>query len=232
MTKVAAFSVYGFKILNALKNCYSSSKLCSKFYLELVLSLDYSGTPPIVHYEEGYFMQCNPLIGKRLVLTPVGDPDMTHNLASNEVIRFEPALLELDAKKLEVYQCEECAEPFSYEKARNSRCERVGIEAAFPKNNTVITYTIGRDLFPVVRGCSGERGFLWFGDFQTVEVDGLSLPIEGLRSFLRQVYPDLLPEFKDEPIMKCIDGKILAANIPMTTQLLKERQQRELSDIW
>ena len=89
---------------------------------------------------------------------------------------------------------------------------------------------IGKELVPVVRGNSGERGYIWSFPSQVVQVEDSLIQLYGLKTLIQNVFPELLPKFSGKPIMSYIDGVTLAANIPLTEALLKEQTRKELID--
>ena len=113
---------------------------------------------------------------------------------------------------------------------RVTTTKNVVAKTTFPKIGTEITFTIGRDLVPVVRGNSGERGYIWSFPTKPIQIGDTIIQLYGLKTLIQQVFPELLPRFSGKPLMSYIDGVTLAANIPMTQAIIREQQRKERID--
>ena len=114
---------------------------------------------------------------------------------------------------------------------RVDNTKRVVAKTTFPKIGTEISIQPGVELVPVVRGNDGKRGYIWSFPTQliTVEFEGelYTLQVYGLKTLIRQLYPELEPQFSGKPMMDYIDGVTLAASIPQTHALLKKHMREE-----
>jgi hypothetical protein len=99
-----------------------------------------------------------------------------------------------------------------------------------PKSGQEISWAIGKELVPVVRGNDGQRGYIWILPTHMRQYGDTMIQIFGLKTLIQQVYPELLPKFSGKPMMTYIDGLVLAASIPQTEALMKEHRRRELQD--
>jgi len=106
----------------------------------------------------------------------------------------------------------------------------VTAKTTLPKVGQEISYTIGKDLVPVVRGNDGQRGYIWSIPTHTRQYGDTMIQIIGLKTLITQISPELLPRFSGKPVMMYIDGLALAASIPMTEAILKEYRRKELQD--
>ncbi len=174
----------------------------------------------------------NPLYGKKLLITPMMRPDAKRNLAFDEVLGPDIVVRDYNAGEA-IYGAAEDVQRMvgDYEIIHVDETKKVTAKTTFPKIGTEITYQVGVDLVPVVRGNDGKRGYIW--SFPTcvlqVELDGqvYAVQVYGLKTLLRQVYPELEPRFSGKPIMDYIDGVTLAASIPQTNSLLKKHIRNE-----
>lgn len=173
----------------------------------------------------------HPLFGKTILLTPLLYPDAKRYITYDEPLGPEMEVREFDAGAAIQGYGEDKDRMFGeYEIVSRNKSKQIIAQSSIPKVGTEITYTIGRDLVPVVRGNSGDRGYIWSFPSQVVQVKDTQIQLYGLKTLIQQVYPELLHEFKDKPMMTYIDGVTLTANIPLTTALLKKAQRQELID--
>ena len=118
-----------------------------------------------------------------------------------------------------------------YKVLKVDKTRQVIAKTTFPKIGTEISWQIGAELVPVVRGNDGKRGYIWSypTSIQQIIVDGEAYAIQlyGLKTLIRQVYPELEPKFSGKPMMDYIDGVTLAASIPQTHALLKKHIREE-----
>jgi hypothetical protein len=117
-----------------------------------------------------------------------------------------------------------------YEIKSINRSKQVMAKTTFPKIGTEISWCLGKELVPVVRGNSGERGYIWSFPTKVIQVEDTLIQVYGLKTLIQQVFPELIPKFSGKPLMSYIDGITLAANIPMTEALIREQQRKERID--
>lgn len=178
------------------------------------------------------FDASHPLFGKRILITPLMVPDAKRNLAYDEVLGPEIVVRDYNAGEA-IYGAAEDVQRMvgDYEVVRVDKTKRVIAKTTFPKIGTEISIQLGSELVPVVRGNDGKRGYIW--SFPTrllhVEYQGETYAIQvyGLKTLIRQIYPELEPEFSGKPMMDYIDGVTLAASIPQTHALLKKHIRAE-----
>lgn len=173
----------------------------------------------------------HPLYGKRILLTPLMVPDAKRNLAYDEELGPEIEVEEFNAGESIHGQPEDVDRMAGdYKIIRTNPHRKVIAKTTFPKIGTEISWRIGYDLVPVVRGNSGERGYIWSFPNKLIQVEDTILSVYGLKTLIQGTFPELLEEFKGKPMMSYIDGVTLAANIPLTEALLKKRARKELID--
>ena len=158
-------------------------------------------------------------------------PDAKRNLAYDEELGPEMTVRDVDAGE-QIYGQPESVQNMvrDYEVTRIDKSKKVVAKTTFPKIGTELSMCIGKELVPVVRGNSGERGYIWSFPSQVVQVEDSLIQLYGLKTLIQNVFPELLPKFSGKPIMSYIDGVTLAANIPLTEALLKEQTRKELID--
>jgi hypothetical protein len=103
-------------------------------------------------------------------------------------------------------------------------------KTTLPKSGQEISWAIGQELVPVVRGNDGQRGYIWSMVTHMRQVGDTMIQIYGLKTLITQIYPELLPRFSGKPVMMYVDGLVLAASIPQTDAILKEHRRKELQD--
>lgn len=171
------------------------------------------------------------LYGKRILITPLMRPDAKRNLAFDEVLGPEIEVSDFEAGEHIYGEPESVTQMVGdYEIKRVNRDKRVVAKTTFPKIGTEISWCIGKELVPVVRGNSGERGYIWSFPTKVIQVGDTLIQVYGLKTLIQQVFPELLPRFSGKPVMSYIDGITLAANIPMTEALIREQQRKERID--
>lgn len=173
----------------------------------------------------------HPLYGKTILITPMMRPDAKRNLAYDEVLGPEIVVKDFEAGE-HIYGAPEDVTQMvgDYEIVHRDTTKQVVAKTTFPKIGTEITFTIGRDLVPVVRGNSGERGYIWSFPTRPIQIGDTIIQLYGLKTLIQQVFPNLLQRFSGKPLMSYIDGVTLAANIPMTHAIIQEEQRKERID--
>ena len=176
-------------------------------------------------------IQTHPLYGKRILITPLMTPDAKRNLAFDEDLGPEIEVREFEAGE-HIYGAPEDVTQMvgDYEIVRRDTSKHVIAKTTFPKIGTEISWCIGKELVPVVRGNSGERGYIWSFPTKVIQVGDTLIQVYGLKTLIQQVFPELIPRFSGKPLMSYIDGVTLAANIPMTEALIREQQRKERID--
>lgn len=176
-------------------------------------------------------LKSHPLYGKRILITPLMTPDAKRNLAYDEILGPEIEVREFEAGEHIYGKPEDVTQMVGdYEIVRRDSTKRVVAKTTFPKIGTEISWCLGKELVPVVRGNSGERGYIWSFPTKIIQVGDSYIQVYGLKTIIQQVFPNLLPRFSGKPIMSYIDGVTLAANIPMTEALIREEQRKERID--
>jgi len=171
------------------------------------------------------------LYGKRILITPMMRPDANRNLAYDEVLGPEMEVREFAAGEHIYGQPEDVSQMVGdYEIVRRDTTKQVIAKTTFPKIGTEISWCIGKELVPVVRGNSGERGYIWSFPTKVIQIGDTLIQVYGLKTLIQQVFPELLPRFSGKPLMSYIDGITLAADIPMTEAIIREQQRKERID--
>ena len=172
--------------------------------------------------------QGHPLYGKRLLITPLMTPDAKRNLAFDEPLGPEIVVRDFNAGEA-IYGTAEDVQRMvgDYEVLRVDKSKQVIAKTTFPKIGTEISWRLGYELCPVVRGNDGKRGYIWSFPTCTRQVGEYVIQLYGLKTLIRQVYPELEPYFSGKPMMDYIDGITLAASIPQTHALLKKHIREE-----
>lgn len=178
------------------------------------------------------FAQGHPLFGKQILITPMMQPDSKRNLAYTEILGPEMVTRDFNAGEA-IYGAAEDVQRMvgDYEVVSVDHRKRVEAKTTFPKIGTEISITPGVDLVPVVRGNDGKRGYIWSFPTQIIQVklddEMYAIQVYGLKTLIRQVYPELEPNFSGKPMMDYIDGVTLSASIPQTHALLKKHIREE-----
>lgn len=178
-----------------------------------------------------YDASLHPLYGKRILITPLMRPDAKRNLAYDEVLGPEIVVKEFEAGE-HIYGAPEDVTQMvgDYEIVHRDTTKNVVAKTTFPKIGTEISWCLGKELVPVVRGNSGERGYIWSFPTKLIQIGDTLIQVYGLKTLIQTVFPELIPKFSGKPIMSYIDGVTLAANIPMTHAIIKEQQRKERID--
>lgn len=176
-------------------------------------------------------IKSHPLYGKKILITPLMYPDAKRNFAYDEVLGNDMVVSEFNAGE-RINQCDEGTRQMfgDYEIKSIDPTKKVIAKTTLPKIGTEISYTIGKDLVPVVRGNSGAVGYVWQFPTQVIQVGDTLIQLMGLKTLITNIYPELLDKFRNKPMMEYIDGVTEAANIPMTHALLKEQTRKEIID--
>lgn len=173
----------------------------------------------------------HPLYGKRILITPMMRPDAKRNLAYDEVLGPEIEVREFEAGEHIYGEPESVTQMVGdYEIKMVNPSKQVVAKTTFPKIGTEISWCIGKELCPVVRGNDGHRGYIWSFPTKVIQVGDTLIQVYGLKTIIQKVFPELIPKFSGKPIMSYIDGVTLAADIPLTEALIKEQQRKERID--
>lgn len=178
------------------------------------------------------FDKRHPLHGMKVLITPMMTPDKNRNLAYNETIGPNVVVHEARAGEM-IYGAPEDVDRMvgDYVIERIDKEDVVKAKTTFPKIGTEISIQLGVDLVPVVRGNDNKRGYIWSFPTQLIQVEYenelYTLQVYGLKTLIRQIYPELESQFSGKPMMDYIDGVTLAASIPQTHALLKKHIREE-----
>lgn len=174
-------------------------------------------------------VQQHPLYGKRLLITPMMTPEskrfMTYDEPLGPLIKTE----DYNAGKA-IYDKKEDVQRMvgDYEITDIDHTQQVVAKSSVPKVNTEISWQIGKELVPVVRGNDNQRGYIWSLPTQTIQVEDTMIQLFGLKTLITSIYPELLDRFKNKLVY--IDGVTLAAPIPFTEAMLKEHARKVMID--
>lgn len=173
----------------------------------------------------------HPLYGKKILITPLMVPDARRNIAFEEPIGHDIQVRDAHAGDM-IYGAPEEVDRMvgDYVMVHEDKTRTITAKTTFPKIGTEISWTLGKELCPVVRGNDGQRGYLWSFPTSMIKVDDTLIQVYGLKTLITQVWPELLPKFSGKPLMSYIDGITLAASIPMTNALIKEQRRKEMLD--
>ncbi len=174
------------------------------------------------------FGKTHPLYGKRILITPMIVPDKNRNLAFDEVVGPEVIVRDYNAGEA-IYGAAEDVQRMvgDYDIVKVDKSKKVVAKTTFPKIGTEISWQLGVELVPVVRGNDGKRGYIWSFPTQVAQVGDSLIQLYGLKTLIRQVFPELEPKFSGKPMMDYIDGVTLAASIPQTHALIKKHIREE-----
>lgn len=173
----------------------------------------------------------HPLFGKRLMITPMMVPDKNRALYFDEPIGPDIEVEEVSAGQA-LWGAPEDVDRMvgDYRIIKKDPNRIITAKTTLPKTGQEISWQIGKDLVPVVRGNDGQRGYIWAIPTHTRQYGDTMIQIIGLKTLITQTYPELLPKFSNKPVMMYIDGLVLAASIPLTDAILKEHRRKELQD--
>ena len=170
----------------------------------------------------------HPLFGKRILITPLMTPDAKRNIAFDEPLGPEIVVRDYNAGEA-IYGAAEDVERMvgDYEILRVDKSKQVIAKTTFPKIGTEISWRLGVELCPGVRGKDNKKGYIWSFPTSLVQVGDTMIQLYGLKTLIRQVAPELEAQFSGKPIMDYIDGVTLAASIPQTHTLIKKYLREE-----
>ena len=173
----------------------------------------------------------HPLYGKTLLITPLMTLDKDRALYYEERLGSEVIVEEVNAGAL-LYGANEDVDRISgdYKIIRTDPNKIVTAKTSIPKAGQEITFTIGRDLVPVVRGNDGNKGYIWAMTSHVRQFEDTLIQMHGLKTLITAQWPELLPKFAGKPVMTYIDGFALAASIPLTEAIIKEHRRKELQN--
>ena len=175
------------------------------------------------------FGKDHPLFGKRILITPLMRPDANRNIAFDEKLGPEIVVRDYNAGEA-IYGAAEDVQRMvgDYEIVQVDKSKQVVAKTTFPKIGTEISWQIGAELVPVVRGNDGKRGYIWSFAPRVIQVEDTLVQVYGLKTLIRNVYPELEPQFSGKPMMDYVDGVTLVASIPQTHALLKKHIREEM----
>lgn len=170
----------------------------------------------------------HPLYGKRILITPLMVPDAKRNLAYDEPLGPEITVREFNAGE-HIYGADEDVKRMvgDYEIVHVDHTKQVMAKTTFPKVGTEISWQLGVELCPVVRGNDGKRGYIWSFPTSVVQVEDSIIQLYGLKTLIRSTYPNLEPKFSGKPMMDYVDGVTLVASIPQTHAVLRDFLRQE-----
>lgn len=169
----------------------------------------------------------HPLYGKRILITPMMTPDKDRAIAYDEPLGPEMVVRDFNAGEA-IYGNDTVQRMVGdYEVVHVDKTRQVMAKTTFPKIGTEISWQLGVELCPVVRGNDGKRGYIWSFPTSIVQCGDSMIQLYGLKTLIRQTYPELEPKFSGKPMMDYIDGVTLVASIPMTHALLKKHLREE-----
>lgn len=176
-------------------------------------------------------IKLHPLYGKRLLITPLMTPDKNRNIYFEEPVGHEIEVEEVSAGAL-LYGAGDDVDRMvgDYRVIKENPNKTITAKTTLPKIGQEISWMIGKELVPVVRGNDGQRGYIWSLVTHMRQYGDTMIQIYGLKTLIQQIAPELLPKFSGKPVMMYVDGLVLAASIPQTTAILKEYRRKELQD--
>jgi hypothetical protein len=174
----------------------------------------------------------HPLYGKTLIISPLMAADKNRNVYYEEVVGHDIKVSEFDAGAA-MYGAPEDIEKMtgSYKIISEDKKRPVLAKTTMPKIGTEITWQLGKQLVPVVRGNDGQRGYIWSFPTSITQVGDTMIQLYGLKTLITHVYPELLEKFSGKPIMSYVDGFTLVASIPLTDALIKGARRKEMLDV-
>lgn len=175
------------------------------------------------------------LWGKRLLISPMMTPDAKRNLAFDELIGHEIVTEDFNAGETLQNMSESTQRMVGdYKIVSENKNRLVYAKTTFPKIGTEISWDPSKgEIVPVVRGNDGQRGYIWSFPTCVVQVEDELVQLYGLRALIETRWPELIAErkFSGKPMMTYIDGITLAASIPLTNALLKQKARQEKIDV-
>jgi hypothetical protein len=175
--------------------------------------------------------QQHPLYGKRLLITPMMVPDKNRSLYFDEPLGHEIEVEEVSAGKLLYDRGEEVDRMVGdYRIISENKNKIITAKTTLPKSGQEISWKIGHEIVPVVKGNDGQRGYIWSFPTHTRQFGDTMIQLYGLKTLITQIYPELLQRFSGKPVMMYVDALVLAASIPLTDAILKEHRRKELQN--
>ncbi len=175
----------------------------------------------------------HPLYGKRILITPMMVPDAKRNLAFDEPLGPDIIVDEYNAGE-EIYGSDKDVQRMvgDYVIKRVDHSHQVVAKTTFPKIGTEISWMLGKELCPVVRGNDNKEGYIWSFPTSVLRVpisenEYSLLQVYGLKTLIRTTYPELEVKFSGKPMMDYIDGVTLVASIPQTHTVIKDFLRKE-----
>jgi hypothetical protein len=177
-------------------------------------------------------IESHPLYGKTLLIAPMMTVDKDRALYFDEKLGPEFEVKEVNAGALMYGTDPNQVDRISgdYEIVRVNENKVITAKTSIPKAGQEITYRIGFDLVPIVRGNDGNRGYIWAFPTHVRQYEDTLIQLYGLKTLITQQYPQLLERFKGKPMMTYIDGMCLTASIPLTDALLAEQRRKDIQD--
>lgn len=173
----------------------------------------------------------HPLYGKRILITPGMTPDAKRALHFEEPVGDEIEVREAEAGTMLYGQPEEVDRMIGdYDIIRKHVNRPVMAKTWVPKIGTEISWLLGHELVPVVKGNDNQRGYIWSFPTSTMQIGDTIIQVYGLKTLIQHACPELESKFSGKPLMMYIDGVTLAASIPQTHALLKEYRTKELAN--
>jgi hypothetical protein len=182
-------------------------------------------------------LEQHPLFNKRILISPMMTFDKNRNIYFEEPIGHDIEVEEVSAGKM-LYGAAEDVDRMAadYKIIRENPDKVITAKTTLPKSGQEISWNIGKELVPVVRGNDKQRGYCWilpthvrqYTDPETGIVTDIQ--IMGLKTLILQIAPELLPRFSGKPVMMWVDGFVCAASIPQTEAILKEWRRKEMQD--
>lgn len=174
----------------------------------------------------------HPLFGVKLIITPKMVPDKNRAITFEEPVGHDIEVEEMSAGSL-LYAAPEDVDRIvgDYKIIRENPNSVVMAKTHLPKTGQELSFTIGKDLVPVVEGNDGQRGYIWSLPPHMRQYGDTMIQLYGLKTLITAVAPELLEKFSGKPVMSYVDGLTLVASIPQTDAILKEYRRKELRDV-
>lgn len=203
---------------------------------EAVENVSDNGRRPLrgPHGETVSRVQRHPLYGWTILITPLMTPDKNRFITYDEELGPEMEVDEYNAGEAIQGTEEDHVDRMygEYNIRRIDPNKKVIALSGIPKINTELSFQIGHDLVPVVRGNSGKRGYIWSMPRMVVQIEDTLIELRGLKSLIQSIAPGLIADgtFSGKPMMEYIDGVTLAADIPQTVAALQRFAKEEYAN--
>jgi hypothetical protein len=173
----------------------------------------------------------HPLMGKRILITPLMVPDKNRALYYDEPVGHEIEVEEVSAGEM-IYDKDKSTDRMlgDYRVISENVNRVVMARTSIPKIGQEISWLIGKELVPVVRGNDNQRGYIWSLPPHMRQYEDTMIQIFGLSTLINQVAPELLSKFSGKPVMMYVDGMVLAASIPQTDAIIKAWRLEEMKN--